>query len=103
MSDARKLEADRIRRVLETEGETVRANTSVFNRERYDAVERFDGAEYEKLRERARRIKEDAIERLPELIDRVRESVEANGGTVYLADDAADANAVPRPSSRASR
>jgi len=96
MSDARQLQAERIRRLLDTEGETVQANTTVFNRERYDAVERFDGPEYEKLRDRARDIKEDAIERLPELIDRVQESVEANGGTVYLADDAADANAYVR-------
>jgi len=37
-------------------------------------------------------IKEDAIERLPELIDEVTEAIEDNGGTVYIADDAADAN-----------
>jgi len=92
MSDARELKADQIRRLLATEGEAIQANTTVFNRERYDAVERFDGAEYEELRERAREIKEDAIERLPELIERLRDSVEANGGTVYLADDADDAN-----------
>ncbi|HET7324525.1 MAG TPA: LUD domain-containing protein, partial [Halococcus sp.] len=48
--------------------------------------------EYEDLRTQAREIKEDAIERLPELVETVRESVEANGGAVYLADDAADAN-----------
>jgi iron-sulfur cluster protein len=75
---------------LETEGEAVRANTSVFNAERYDAIERFD--EFEDLRAEARAIKEEAIENLPTLVDQLRESVEANGGTLYLADDAGDAN-----------
>jgi iron-sulfur cluster protein len=48
--------------------------------------------ETEAYRSEARRIKEDAIERLPELIEQVRESVEENGGSVYVADDATDAN-----------
>ena len=82
--------AARIRHLLETERESVRQNTSHFNRERYRAEAAYEG--YEQLRERARETKEDAIERLPELIETVRETVEANGGTVYLADDAADAN-----------
>ena len=34
----------------------------------------------------------DAIDRLPSLIEELRESVEDNGGTLYLADDEADAN-----------
>jgi iron-sulfur cluster protein len=92
MSDVRQLTAERISHLLETESETVRANTSVFNRERYDAVEEFGAEEYDALRDRAREIKVDAIERLPELVERLTESVESNGGTVYLADDATDAN-----------
>ncbi|EMA54306.1 LUD domain-containing protein [Halococcus salifodinae] len=82
--------AAHIRHLLATEREAVRENTSHFNRERYRASTEYEG--YEELRGRAREIKEDAIERLPELIETVRESVEANGGTVYVADDAADAN-----------
>ncbi|WP_458187015.1 LUD domain-containing protein [Haladaptatus sp. NG-WS-4] len=82
--------AEEIRHLLETEGDAVQANTSVFNAERYDAIERFD--EFEDLRTEARAIKAEAIENLPTLIDRLRESVEANGGNLYFAADAADAN-----------
>jgi iron-sulfur cluster protein len=86
----RAAKAAHIRRLLETEGEAVGENTRGFNRGRYDSVAELE--EYEAYKERARAIKADAIERLPELLDQVREAVEANGGTVYLADDAADAN-----------
>ncbi|WP_227357053.1 LUD domain-containing protein [Haladaptatus salinisoli] len=82
--------ADAIRELLATEGGSVETNTRTFNEGRYESV--ADLEEYEALKDRAREIKEDAIERLPELVERVRESVEANGGTVYLAEDADDAN-----------
>ncbi|MFW5916781.1 MAG: LUD domain-containing protein [Halorubrum sp.] len=82
--------ADRIRELMETEGDAVAENTRGFNAGRYESTGRLD--DYEALKGDARAIKEDAIARLPELIDEVRETVEANGGTVYLADDAADAN-----------
>ncbi|SIS06602.1 LUD domain-containing protein [Natronorubrum thiooxidans] len=86
----REQKADHIRRLLETEGDAVEANTLGFNDGRYESV--ADLEDYEGLKSEARAIKEDAIERLPALIDEVTETVEANGGTVYLADDAADAN-----------
>ncbi|RLM51984.1 LUD domain-containing protein [Halorubrum sp. Atlit-28R] len=86
----REAKADRIRELLATEGDAVAANTRGFNEGRYESTARLDG--YEALKDEARAIKEDAIERLPALIDEVTETVEANGGTVYLADDAADAN-----------
>ncbi|TKX45993.1 MULTISPECIES: LUD domain-containing protein [unclassified Halorubrum] len=86
----REAKADRIRELLATEGDAVAANTRGFNEGRYESTARLDG--YEALKNEARAIKEDAIERLPTLIDEVTETVEANGGTVYLADDAADAN-----------
>lgn len=82
--------ADRIRRLMQMEGEAVAENTQGFNQGRYSAVEGLD--DYEGLKDRARAIKEDAIERLPELVDQVRERIEARGGTVYFADDAVDAN-----------
>lgn len=82
--------AAHIRRLLDTEGDSVQANTSVFNQGRYAAVE--DLEDYEGLKDRARELKEDAIERLPELIDELTEAVEENGGRVYLASDAEDAN-----------
>ncbi|MDG5757999.1 LUD domain-containing protein [Natronococcus sp. A-GB1] len=88
--DDRRAKAARIRHLLETEGDAVEANTAGFNRGRYEAV--ADLESYEELKGEARGIKEDAIERLPELLEQVTQTVEANGGTVYLADDAADAN-----------
>ncbi|WP_415383248.1 LUD domain-containing protein [Halosimplex sp. TS25] len=75
---------------MDTEGAAVRANTTAFNDGRYESVARLD--DYEELKDQARAIKEDAIERLPELVEQLRETVEDNGGTVYVADDAADAN-----------
>ncbi|WP_318570868.1 LUD domain-containing protein [Salinigranum marinum] len=86
----RRRKAERIRTLLETEGETVQENVAHLNQGRYDAMERFD--DFEALRTAAREIKAEAIENLPTLIETLRESVESNGGTLYLADDAADAN-----------
>ncbi|WP_132058780.1 LUD domain-containing protein [Halorussus amylolyticus] len=88
--ETREEKAARIRHLLATEGESVERNTKGFNAGRYDAVREL--SDYEELKDEARAIKEDAISRLPELIEQVRETVEENGGTVYLADDAADAN-----------
>ncbi|WP_430506457.1 LUD domain-containing protein [Haloparvum sp. PAK95] len=88
--DDRQRKAERIRHLLDTEGDSVHENTQVFNDGRYEST--ADLEDYEGLKDEARAIKEDAIERLPELIDQVTEAVEANGGTVYIADDAADAN-----------
>jgi iron-sulfur cluster protein len=82
--------ADDIRRLMRTEGAAVAENTRAFNEGRYASV--ADLEDYEELKTEARAIKENAIERLPELIDELTESVEANGGTVYIADDAEDAN-----------
>ena len=85
---ARESKAEHIRQLLATEGDAVAANTRGFNAGRYESVAKLD--EYEALKDEARAIKADAIERLPELIDELRDSVEANGGHVYVADDAAD-------------
>ncbi|MDL5363390.1 LUD domain-containing protein [Halalkalicoccus sp. NIPERK01] len=85
-------EADRIRALLETESDEIKENTRLFNAARYDAVEAVGAETHEQYRTRAREIKEKSIERLPDLIHRTRTAVEANGGTVYVADDAEDAN-----------
>jgi len=77
-------------RLMRTEGPSVRQNTLAFNEGRYDSVARLD--DYEALKSEARAIKEDAIERLPDLIEELREAVAEQGGHVYLADDAEDAN-----------
>ncbi|MFB6195519.1 MAG: LUD domain-containing protein [Haloplanus sp.] len=82
--------AAEIRRLMATEGPAIEENTKGFNRKRQEAV--ADLENYEELRDRAREIKEDAIDRLPELIEELREAVEDNGGHLYVADDAADAN-----------
>ncbi|MFB1063150.1 LUD domain-containing protein [Natrinema sp. H-ect4] len=87
----RSQQADRIRHLLETEGEAIHAHASASNARRYETYGTTD--DLEALRTEARTIKEDAIDRLPDLIETVRAAVEENGGTVYVADDAADANA----------
>ncbi|MFB6299342.1 MAG: LUD domain-containing protein [Halobacteriales archaeon] len=90
MSKARDRKAARIRELLETEGDAVFDNTTLFNDQRVEITAGFD--RYQELREQARSIKEDAIEQLPTLIDELEAAVEANGGTLYLADTPADAN-----------
>jgi iron-sulfur cluster protein len=90
VSKTKSEKAAEIRRLLRTEGDAVAANTRGFNAGRYESVEKLE--DYEALKAEARAIKADAVERLPELIDELRETVEANGGSVYVADDAADAN-----------
>ncbi|WP_246998266.1 LUD domain-containing protein [Halosolutus gelatinilyticus] len=82
--------ADELRELIRTEGAAVATNTQAFNDGRYASV--ADLEDYEELKREARAIKEDAIERLPELLEQLTTAVEENGGTVYLADDAADAN-----------
>ena len=89
-SGSREAKAAKIRHLLETEGEAVATNTRGFNQGRYDSV--ADLEDYQGLKDEARAIKEDAIERLPELLDELTETIEDNGGTVYVAEDAADAN-----------
>jgi iron-sulfur cluster protein len=89
-SESREFKAERIRSLLETEGAAVAENTRGFNHGRYESVAKLD--DYQGLREEARAIKEDAIEQLPELVEQVTETVAENGGTVYVADHAADAN-----------
>ena len=90
MSKSREAKAAKIRQLMETEGSAVNTSTRGFNEGRYEAVKTLD--DYEGLKAEARTIKEDAIERLPDLIEQLRETIEANGGTLYIADDAADAN-----------
>jgi iron-sulfur cluster protein len=89
-SETRPSKAEQIRQILATEGEAVSENTRGFNRGRYESVGKL--SDYQQLRDEAREIKEDAIDRLPELIDELTAAVEENGGTVYIAEDAADAN-----------
>jgi iron-sulfur cluster protein len=84
--------AERLRRLMATEGDAVAQNTRTVNQLSDYAIQGFD--DYEDLRDAAREIKESAIEHLPELIDEVTEAVEANGGQVHVAQTAADANRI---------
>lgn len=86
----RRARARRIREILRSEGENVKRATQGFNEARYAATHDLSG--YEGFRDDARAVKEDAIDLLPSLIEQLTESVESNGGTVYLADSADDAN-----------
>jgi iron-sulfur cluster protein len=75
---------------MAAEGTAVETNTQGFNQGRYDSVAGLEN--YDELKDDARSIKEDAIERLPQLIDKLRSTIEDRGGTLYLAEDEADAN-----------
>lgn len=75
---------------METEGDAIAENTRGFNQGRYETTSQLE--DYEALKGEAREIKEEAIEQLPELIDTVTKTIEQRGGSVYIAEDAADAN-----------
>ncbi|PSP76848.1 (4Fe-4S)-binding protein [Halobacteriales archaeon QS_3_64_16] len=87
---SRREKAAALRHLMATEGETVGKNTRGFNESTEEAISHISN--YEDLRDRTRAIKKEAIAELPDLIDRVTEAVEANGGSVYVAEDAVDAN-----------
>jgi len=72
-----------IKMALEVENEAVRLNTQTFNRNRYSAVAKLD--DYDELKNRARKIKEESIENLPALVDQLTKVIEARGGKVFLA------------------
>ena len=72
--------------------ETVPKATSLIAGLRRQTMERFPG--YEAARDAARRIKEEAIERLPELIEQLQASVVRAGGVLHHAADAAEARRV---------
>ncbi|MFW6153008.1 MAG: lactate utilization protein B, partial [Halobacteriota archaeon] len=100
MSDgSRETTARRLHDLLETEGSAVRDATTTFNAGRYDSLRELDDPD--EIRARARAIKEDAIERLPALLDELTEAVESNGGHVHLASDADEANHAVRSILRA--
>ncbi len=88
-------EADRaadLRALMESEGDTIGENARHNHRKATESLAALP--EREALREEARRIKEDAIERLPTLVEDVEESVAANGGQVHVAEDAGEAQAI---------
>jgi len=88
-SDKQRL-LDAIRMTLAVQSPAVRHNTQTFNRNRYAATSRL--ADYNQLKDRARKIKENAIANLPQLLQQLEVSLKANGGHFYLAKTAADAD-----------
>jgi iron-sulfur cluster protein len=78
-----------IRMSLGLESAAVRHNTQTFNRNRYRAVSEL--ADYDALKDEARRIKEHAIAMLPQLLQVLEDSVHARGGHFYLARTRGDA------------
>jgi|SRR5580700_2169562 iron-sulfur cluster protein len=81
---------DALRMTLDVQSAAIRRNTQTFNRNRYTAIARI--ADYDAMKDRARRIKENAIANLPALLQQLEASVHANGGHFFLAKTAADAN-----------
>ena len=71
---------------LRVESPAVRHNTQTFNRGRYAAISTIP--DYLALKDEARAIKENALERLPELVAMLEQSVLRNGGHFFLAKDA---------------
>lgn len=69
---------------------SIRGRTHLLNLLRHDARDRHE--EFAGWRERGRAIKERSIERLPGLLENVREALRERNGSVYLARSAADAN-----------
>ncbi len=80
---------DAIQMSLQVETDAVKRNTKVFNDNRYKATSKLN--DYELLKDKARKIKENAIADLPELIKSVKTIVESRGGKVFLAKNSNEA------------
>ncbi|MDY6765571.1 MAG: LUD domain-containing protein [Halobacteria archaeon] len=70
--------------------DSIRERTNLLNDMREWAV--AEEPDFESWRDQARAIKEDAIDRIPELIDQVTEVIEDRGGHVYVAETPEEAN-----------
>jgi iron-sulfur cluster protein len=79
-----------IRMTLDIQSPAIRQNTQVFNAGRYRAMAVL--ADYEALKDEARRIKEKAIANLPELIQQLKSAVRARGGQFFVATNGAEAS-----------
>ena len=78
-----------IKLALDVESDAVRLNTQSFNTNRYKAVKKLD--DYEELKDRARQIKENSIQNLPQLIAKLTDTIEHRGGKIFLAKSKKDA------------
>ena len=75
---------------LKVESESIRKNLQHFNRQRYKAVSAIE--DYDDLKDRVRKIKEESVEQLPRLLEELEKQVLSRGGHFYLAPDAQSAN-----------
>ena len=75
-----------IHMALELESAAVRHNTQSFNKNHYIAIANID--DYQELKNQARKIKEESIASLPQLLEILEKPVKANGGHFYIAKDA---------------
>ena len=78
-----------IKLALDVESDAVRHNTQNFNTNRYKAVKKLD--DYDELKDRARQIKENSINKLPELIEKLTKTISDRGGNVFIAKTKKDA------------
>jgi len=74
---------------LEVQSPAIRLNTQDHNVRRYGATSALP--DYEALKDRARQIKEEAIAKLPELLETLGSAVRGRGGHVYVAATPEDA------------
>ena len=68
---------------LNIESDAVRLNTQTFNTNRYKAIARLN--DYDLLKDRVRKIKEESIQNLPALIKTLTKTIESRGGKVFYA------------------
>jgi len=78
-----------IRMALEVQSATIRFNTQDHNRGRYSATEALP--DYDALKDRARKTKEQAIAHLPDLARELEAVVRGRGGHLFVAANAEDA------------
>lgn len=68
---------------LSIESEAIFKNTNSFNTNRKNEIKNI--SDYEELKDIARKIKEDSINKLPELLSLLQQSIEKRGGKFFLA------------------
>ncbi|MEE9430466.1 MAG: LUD domain-containing protein [Melioribacteraceae bacterium] len=75
---------------LDVESAAVKENTKSFNTNRYKATSKI--SDYEELKSRARKLKEESIENLPKLIEQLETVIKARGGKFFLASSGEEAS-----------
>jgi iron-sulfur cluster protein len=78
-----------IRMSLDLQSAACRSHTQTFNRQRYRAVAVVP--DYDALKDQTRKIKEDSIARLPDLLKTLAATIRARGGHLHIADTGEEA------------